>query len=101
MSAQETLTPTDAVLEVGSRTVRLGSLAGAWKELEATRKPISIKNFRGCSTSSRVCQVTLPFEVRSLEQPAAACLYTPYHGKPREGCSSLGREHRIMSSRSC
>ena len=33
--AKETLTPADAVLEVGPRTVRLGSLSAAWMDLEA------------------------------------------------------------------
>ena len=32
---EDTLTPTDAVLEIGSGTVRLGSASGAWKDLEA------------------------------------------------------------------
>mmetsp|Transcript_4491 Transcript_4491/g.10484 ORF Transcript_4491/g.10484 Transcript_4491/m.10484 type:complete len:528 (+) Transcript_4491:66-1649(+) len=46
---KDSLTPTDAVLEIGSRTVRLGSASGAWKDLE----------------------VALPFDVISPDQPAA------------------------------
>ncbi|CAE6932284.1 unnamed protein product, partial [Symbiodinium sp. CCMP2456] len=49
---KDTLTPTDAVLEIGSRTVRLGSASGAWKDLE----------------------VALPFDVISPDQPAATSL---------------------------
>lgn len=46
---KDTLTPTDAVLEIGSGTVRLGSASGAWKDLE----------------------VALPFDVISPDQSAA------------------------------